>query len=96
MLVSNWLGPPGAARVNAVLVPLILQELAVLVENGVGSQVGLEHVGARHRNLEELRAEVEAALEGDIDGLIERHAVGRAIVVLGGDFQRPVEWRRRR
>ena len=74
----------------------ILKKLTVLVEDGVGPQVGLEHVGPRHRDFEELRPEVEAALERDVDGLIECHSVGRAVVILGGNFQRPVKRSRRR
>ena len=85
-------GRPRELRARA----LVLEELAVLVEDGVGPQVRLQDVGARHRDFQELRAKVEAALERDVDGLVERHSIGRAIVVLGHNFQRPIERRRRR
>ena len=98
-LVSNWLRAAGCRPAERVLVPLILQELAVLIEDRVGPQVGLEDVGARHRDLEELRAEVEAALQRDVDGLIERQAIGRSVVVLGAEspaFRRTVSSSARR
>ena len=86
MFVSNWLGPPGAARRERRARAAILEKLAVLVEDGVRAEVGLEDVGPCHRDLEELGMKVEAALQRDIDRTIERHAVGRS-VVFRGQFQ---------
>ena len=93
-LVSNWLGPPGAARVNCVLAPLYWSELAVLIKDRVGPQVGLQNVGSRHRDLEGLRAKVEASLKSNVDGLISVIPSGGPSSSWVGNFQRPVEWSR--
>ena len=69
------------------MVARIGEKLAVLVEDRVRSQAGLEGVGLGLGDLVELGAEVAAALERDVDGLVEGQSVRRA-VVLGTARQR--------
>ena len=71
-------------------------ELGVGVEDRVGAEAGLEDVGPRLGDLEELGTEVEAPLEGRVDGPIERDSVfGSVVIDLRGDLERPVEGRGR-
>ena len=72
MFTSYCVGPPGTARLNWP----VGDELGVGVEDRVGAEAGLEDVGPRLGDLEELGAEVQAALEGDVDGPVEGHSVG--------------------
>ena len=63
------------------MVARIGEKLPVLVEDRVRSQAGLERVGLGLGDLVELGAEVAAALERDVDGLVEGQSVRRAVVL---------------
>ena len=71
---SAWDGP-------AEMVTRIGEKLPVLVEDRVRSEAGLEGVGLGLGDLVELGAEVAAALERDVDGLVEGQSVRRAVVL---------------
>src|SRR5204862_1750405 len=83
-------GPAGTR--SAEMVARVGQKLAVLIENRVGPQAGLQDISARLRDLIVLGAEVEAALERDVDGRIESESVlGSIVLSPGRNFERPIE-----
>ena len=74
------------------MVARIRQKLAILIENRVGPQAGLKDISACLGDLIELGAEIETALECDVDSRIESETIlGSIVLSPGRNFERPVE-----